>query len=101
MSNVSSTIGQVIIATPTLATVTLTTANQEYSYSIPAGSKRFKVQNRETGLVKIYYSTGASDYWTMWPGNCYEIEGLAKEITTTLYFKSPKASQILEIETWV
>lgn len=86
----------------TIANTAMTTADTEYLYSIPAGTKRIKFKLRAlNALLKYSFTSGTSGttYITVPYGDIEEIND-AKLGGQTIYFQSPTASQILEIRTW-
>lgn len=87
--------------TPLAANVAMAVADTEYSYSLPSGTTKFQVQNREIGLVKLAFTASQSGvtYWTIFPGCQYWEEGVSAG-SVTLYFQSPTAAQTLEIISW-
>jgi hypothetical protein len=75
-------------------------ANTEVSHTLPASTKRFKIQNRDNGLVKLSYVTGFTTvYWTIFPGVVFG-EDWINLGSLTLYLQSTKPSQTLEITSW-
>ena len=86
----------------TIANTAMTTADTEYSYEIPAGTKRIKFKLRAlNALLKYAFISGASGttYITIPYGDEEEIND-AKLGSQTIYFQSPTASQTLEIRSW-
>lgn len=91
----------VIVGRPTIATVSMTSANTEYSYTFPAGTKRFMIGLRGYANMKIAFTEGesGSTYRTIKTGSVY-YEDSAKVGGSTIYFQSPNASQTAEIQIW-
>ena len=91
------------VSTPTIENLAMANKDTEYSYGLPAGTKRFKIQNRENGLLKLAFSpwAGTPDYWTIFPGQQDEELSLSASATVTLYLQSTSDTQIAEIRTWV
>jgi hypothetical protein len=87
------------IAKPTVATVTMTSANTEYSYDIPAGTRKVRIKLRAlNALLRFYgFSTGGS-FTTIPYGESLDVD--VKAGGATLYVQSPSASQTLEVLTW-
>lgn len=86
----------------TIANTAMTTANTEYSYDIPAGTKRFSIKLRAlNALLKLAFIESASGttYITIPYGETYT-ENDVKAGPFTLYFQSPTAAQVAEIKTW-
>lgn len=91
-----------IVGRPTIANETMTSANTEYSYDIPAGTKRFEIKLRTlNALLKLAFISGESgtNYITIPYGSSY-MENDVKAGPLTLYFQSPSSSQTAEIKSW-
>ena len=101
-SSISQSISDLAVSTPIVQNPTITLANTEYNHTLPAGTKRFKIQNRDSGLVKLSYTSGQSGsvYWSIFPGQQYDGENVSNGATINLYYQSPKSSQTLEIVSW-
>lgn len=79
----------------------MTSANTEYSYTFPAGTKKFSIKLRAlNALLKVAFVSGesGSTYFTVPYGDILVME--AKVGGSTVYFQSPTASQVAEIQTW-
>ena len=93
-----------MIAKPTVANLSMTSADTEYSYSIPAGTKRLRFQNRElNNPIRFAFTEGETadgqEYFTLQYGEIFDVT--AKMGGATLYVRSKaNASETLEIETW-
>ena len=84
---------------PTVANVAMTLANTEYSYEIPAGTKRFMIKLRNVGYpLQLCVVSGESNttYYNIANGKTHE-EKEVKGQGTTLYFRTTAASQVAEI----
>jgi hypothetical protein len=90
-----------VVATPTITNFSMPLANTEYSHTLPAGTRRFTLKNRTSGLIKLSYSMGQSgvEWYSIEPGTTYGEEDLRLG-TLSFYFQSPTASQIVEILSW-
>ena len=99
-ANVNATIQGV--TTPLNATLTLTTANTEYSHAFAANTKRFLIHNRSAGLIKLAYTSteSGSNFLSIYPGTMYT-EGQISAGSLTIYMQSPTASKVVEIVSWV
>ena len=92
-----------ITSRPTIANVAMTTCGTESSYDIPANVKRIRFKLRAlNALLQFCFTVSGSGttYITVPYGETKEIND-AKLGGKTIYFQSPTASQVLEIETWV
>lgn len=90
-----------MIAKPTTANVSMTNAATEYSYAFPEGTKKFKIKLRAlNALLQVAFTSGASGttYLTVPYGDFLEVN--AKVGGATIYFQSPSASQMAEIQIW-
>lgn len=92
-----------ILSRPTIANVTMTDANTEYSYAVPAHAKRFEIKLRSlNALLKMAFNSGESGttYITIPYGASYSEQDV-KVGGRTLYFQSPTAAQTAEVKVWV
>jgi len=101
----SPTIGGIVLAKTaivagfTTETVDIAAADTEYAHTLPANTRMFVIQNRDNGLVRLYHTSGGSDFWTIFPGQ--QFPGLNLDGTgVTVYLQSPKASQTVEVISW-
>lgn len=91
------------VTQPTIANVTATLANTEYSYTFPVNTKRFRIKLRDTGAkLKVAYiaTTSGTTYETLNSG-AYLEEGDIEVISITIYFQATQPAQIVEITSWV
>jgi hypothetical protein len=89
------------LAKPTINNTTITSANTEYSYTFPAGTRAFRIKLEAlNALLKVAFVSGESgtNYITIPYGDYMEMH--AKVGGATIYFQSPSASQKAQIETW-
>ncbi len=76
------------------------TANIEQSYTMPAGTRAFNLRLRENGKLSLRHLM-SGDYREIPPGNTYVSQVYPDPTSITIYFKSSKDADILEIETWI
>ena len=92
-----------IAVRPTIANTTMTTADTEYSYTLPANTIRFEMKLRASNAkFKLSFVSGESGttYMTIPEGGVYgELD--AKAGSRVLYFQSPTASQTMETKSWI
>lgn len=83
---------------PTIVNLTLTSANTEYSVTLPRNVGTITIQSRTSADFKIGVTSGQSGttYFTIKSGNAYYETTIAMD-GTTLYFQSPNAGQVIEI----
>jgi hypothetical protein len=92
--------------TPVKYAVSMTTANTEYSQALPDGTKRFRIHLRNWSAFRLAYVTGKvatpTDPYESIPANSEKYEDGLKTTTGSLilFFASPSASMIAEIEVW-
>lgn len=86
--------------TPSIFNVIAVAANVEYSQAIPNNSKKFRIKARTSAKLELYFAAAAVDILTVSPGNSY-IEDKLTTNNLTLYFKSSKAGEVVEIVSWV
>ena len=89
------------IGAPTIANIVIAAANTEQSYSMPASTKRYLIKPRGNGSIKLAHVSGQSgtNYLTIWPGAVYDTWEI-KADTYSVYFQSPVAGLVVEIESW-
>jgi hypothetical protein len=82
-----------------ITSVAITLANTEYSYTFPAGTKGFQIQNRDTGVVKLRKTSGGQ-YWTFFPGQPWFPVNIKGNATISIILESTSASQTVEVLYW-
>lgn len=87
---------------PLVANVSIALASTEYSYFIPAGSRRFLLKARGNTTIQLAFVSGDSGttYLTIPAGTFYSEGDLSLTLGKTIYFQSTQAGQILEIVSW-
>lgn len=85
-------------AVPNIVNIDCAVINQEYSYALPAGCRRFLLRARKSSKVLFTYSTGAADQLTISPGANFEDANFYS--SQTIYFRCSKADEIIEIVTY-
>ena len=86
----------------TIANVDITSANTEYSYALPTGTRRFKIKLRNPGYpLQLCMVLGESNttYYNIAQGKTHEEKDI-KGAEITLYFRTTAASQVAEIITF-
>jgi hypothetical protein len=85
--------------TPTIYNKTCTSANTEYSQTLPEKTKKFTLKARG-GTVKVCFTSGQSGttYIELTDGQSWSEDNI--EFTGTVYYQSPTAGTILEIVAW-
>lgn len=98
--NIGGSISIQSVATETIANVTLTVADTEYSYTLPSTTKRFMMKSRSGHDFKYSPVAGQSGtaFLTL---PVYEQEGIEGLATRILYFQSKRAGEVMEISSWV
>ena len=88
------------VTTPFIDTLNVPLANTEVPYTLPTNTKRFKIQNRDNGLIRLSYISGfTTDFWSIFPGDVFE-EDWINLVSLTIYVESNKPLQTLEILSW-
>lgn len=92
-----------VLVRPTIANVSVTDADTEYSYSLPDFTKTFIIKLRGVGApFKVAFVSGESStiYVNVANSASYQ-EKNVKGKDNVLYFQSPTAGQIAEIISYV
>ena len=86
-------------AKPTVANVSMTSANTEYSYTLPEGTRSFWMKLRDPGYsaqVAMVEGDSNTTYFTIQNQKTHKEEEV-KSSNTVLYFRSTQASMVMEI----
>jgi hypothetical protein len=88
--------------TVVIGKVAAATAGTEYSYSFPAGTKKFSTLSSLGGNLKVSFIAGdiaADVFWPVSRGNAY-VEDSLTLAALTLYFTSDKPNDIIRVKSW-
>lgn len=91
------------VTNPTIFNLDLPIVNTEDSYILPAGTKQFLVQVRNSNAkLQLAYISGDSslNFLTIKPNNWYSMDGLDATASVTLYIQSNLANTVVEITSW-
>ena len=90
-----------VVSTPFSDNFSMPLANTEYAYAFPDNTRRFMIQNRNVGIIKLSYTSGESgtNYFSLSGGVVYSERNI-ETTTITLYLQSPSANQLLEVISW-
>ena len=83
-------------ARATITKVTMTTANTDYTVSIPAGAIRFEIKERDGGSLIRLYTTSGGDYITIPYGASYAENDIKGPLTFIV--QCPDAGKTLEVK---
>lgn len=90
--------------TPITSNITMTTANTEYTASLPTGVRSFDMKLRAANDFKVNIgstaSLSSSSYMTIAAGGSYGKEGIFTTGSTELHFQAATASQTMELIYW-
>ena len=91
------------VTTPEIENITVASANIEYTHTLPANTKYFKLKSRNDSVIKLSFTNGESNvkYIKICPGFQYE-SPVSFEIgaSISLYFQTSKINEVIEIESW-
>lgn len=92
----------VTVSIPVINNVSMPLAATEYSFTIPAGTKRFTIKLRENAQLQVaYISGGSGSNYLLVPVGCeYSEQNLDLSSGLPLYFQANKNTQVLEIILW-
>ncbi|MBA7580401.1 hypothetical protein ES708_22292 [subsurface metagenome] len=90
--------------TPVIYNVAMANADEECSQALPANTKRFSLHLRDMTEFRFAYETGkvatpTEPYETI-PAGSEKYEEQIEPASLTLYFASPAATKVAEIEAW-
>lgn len=88
---------------PNIANVAMAVAGSEYSFAIPADTRRLEFSTRNSqSKLQFSFSAGQSgtNYISVRPGNTRVIDTIETAAPQILYFQSNKAADTLEIMYW-
>mgnify|MGYP001591170963 CR=1 FL=1 len=95
-----------LVNTPIVENETLTNANEEYSFVIPAGTQHAEVKARTSASWRIAFVSGkvaapTAPYETVPAGGTWTMPaGKAMSANVTVYVASATAGIVLERERW-
>jgi transcription elongation GreA/GreB family factor len=100
--DVNVTNPEITVSTPLVSNISMPTAGTEYTFTIPAGTKRFSIKLRGVAQLNVTYTSGASgtNYILISAGCEYNEENLDLGSGLPIYFQANKNTQVLEIITW-
>lgn len=86
----------------TIQNIPALVAGTEYSFTMPANTRRFEFKCRGIAKLQFAFVSGgsASNFRTVSPGASYKEEGLVLSAPITIYFQTTKDSETLELTTW-
>jgi hypothetical protein len=96
---ISVDLSPLLYKNPVILPVSIPLANTEQSQAIPLGTKKVSLKSKTDANLLIGYTAGGP-YFLVPAGALQEINQLDSTVAITLYFKSSKNSDILEIEYW-
>jgi len=100
MARVSSTAASTLgsgVTTPSIQNISVTAA-LEAPVALPASTRRYKVQMRDSSGFEVRY-VSAGPHFTIECGNDYEETGLSPTISYTIIV-TPSVSGTLEVISW-
>ncbi len=84
--------------------ITLTSADTEYSIALPSSARQYRFRCRTANVIRYAYDTGkvatpTEPYLTL-PSNADYLSDQNDLTGLTVYFASPDAGVVVEIEIW-
>jgi hypothetical protein len=90
------------IKNPEISRFAITTANVEETFTFPANTKYFRIQNEGVRFIRLAYSSGETadggDYTQIAPFDSLSVSGI-EQTSVTIYLRSP-GTETLSIEIW-
>lgn len=96
--------GKLMATTPHIYNVTLTLANTEYNQALPAGTKKYTIQERGGATFRLAFETGkvatpTEPYMTVATSQTHWEDHI--DLTgVTVYLADPTGGKIIEIIAW-
>lgn len=89
------------LSSPVIININTTLANTESSFTLPDGTKRYRIKIRGQAAMQLSYIAGESNmnYWKINRGFIHEESNIFLN-GKTLYFQVDKANQVVEITYW-
>ena len=84
---------------PNIYNVDCAVIGTEYSLALPADTKGFILKSRKSAKLDFSYSSGATDTLTINSGSVFEDKNFYS--SQTIYFKSNKADDVVEVIAYV
>lgn len=77
-------------------------ANTEYTFTLPANTKKFTLRNRQGYKMNLSFTSGSSgtNFITVSRGTNYSVENIHLLNDVPLYFRTNKPSSVVEILVW-
>jgi hypothetical protein len=90
------------VANPTVTTITLPVANTETSFALPAAAKKFLIQYRSSGILKLAFTVGTSGttYISLYRYAFLSEDNLSRTSGLTLYMQATTAGAVVELLYW-
>ena len=99
-SSSNSSSGTISYTNPASDELTIPSAATEYTYQLPIGTKKFRVQLRGVATLQVRFISGGPTAWTVGAGAVYEESNLSLSSPLDLFVLSSQPSQVLEILYW-
>lgn len=97
----------IVVDTPTITNTTMTNANTEYSFTIPAGTVRFSIKCQDGTAFRLAFATGkvatpTAPYLTILANGAYNDPGDIQigSSDLTVYVGCGSAGKVIECVTW-
>lgn len=90
------------IKNPYIHNLAIAMANNEYTFAVPATTKKMYIKNRGNGILKVSFVSGQSNvnFITIHAGSSYAEENLNFNSNLNIYYQSTKVNDIIEILRW-
>ena len=91
------------LQSPAITSLNMPIAGTEYVFVFIAGTKELSFRSRKKSTLQYGWAAGDSgtNYFSLMPGNIKEIKKINPGLVVTLYIRSTKATDTLEIEYWL
>lgn len=90
------------VTNPTVANIEIVDSGIEYRYDLPMGTKYFDIKCRSGRHFLLAFESGKIDSGVFVQINgVYFVHNLSAAASVSLFFKSPKNGEVIEVVSWV
>lgn len=89
------------VSQPAILNFPLQNADEEYTLTFPANTKRFILKPRDCNLkLAFVQGTSGTTYFTLPKGSYWSEHSIADGVTVTIYLQTARANSLVEVILW-